>query len=115
MTYLCSICGGWHEFYGRGYCSYTSHLLRAAHNHAAAKEQTIIDEWNAVTVPSVPTLTPVEVDPGTSALLILDMENSICQSERCLSTIPKINQLLARARETGMPVVYSLILAGNPA
>ncbi|WP_315117405.1 cysteine hydrolase [uncultured Clostridium sp.] len=81
---------------------------------AEVTDQTIIDEWNTVPVPPAPELKSVAVDPKTSALLILDMETSICKSPRCMASIPNIHNLLMKARKNDMLVVYSLIPMGNP-
>nr|WP_279289967.1 cysteine hydrolase [Clostridium botulinum] len=56
----------------------------------------------------------VAVDPKNSALLILDMESSICKSPRCIASIPNIHNLLTKARKNNMLVVYSLTHSGNP-
>jgi nicotinamidase-related amidase len=93
MIYRCSICGEWCEYY---------------------KGQTIIDEWNNISTPPAPELKSVAVDPKTSALLVLDMETTICKNPRCIASISKINKLLTKTREMGMPVVYSLTHTGNP-
>ncbi|WP_265333536.1 cysteine hydrolase [Paenibacillus guangzhouensis] len=41
------------------------------------------------------------------------MENSICNNQRCIASISRIDNLLAQAREVDMLVVYSLTHAGN--
>lgn len=72
---------------------------------------TIIGEWDAVEVPPPPELQTVTVDPRETALLILDIQNQNCTPERrprCVASVPKIQGLLAEARSTGMPVIYSL-------
>ena len=74
-------------------------------------EQTIVDEWASVTAPPAPELQEVTVDPKTTALLVLDIQNRNCSAERrprCVASLPKIQRLLAEAREKGMAVVYSL-------
>ncbi len=76
-------------------------------------DHTIIDEWNTVIAPPAPELKAVYIDPRSTALLILDMENSICNNHRCIASISKINNLLTKAREVGMLIVYSLTHAGN--
>ncbi|GGH20745.1 cysteine hydrolase [Paenibacillus segetis] len=91
MIYRCPICGNWR------------------------KDRTIIDEWSTVIAPPAPELAAICIDPCTSAFLILDMENSICNNYRCIASISKINELLAKAREHGMLVVYSLTHTGNVA
>jgi nicotinamidase-related amidase len=95
MIYRCSICGKWREYYSHGH-------------------QTIIDEWNSISAPPAPELKSVTVDPKTSALLVLDMETTICKNPRCVASISKINKLLTKSREMGMLVVYSLTHSGNP-
>ncbi len=72
---------------------------------------TIVDEWSAVETPSPPELKPVTVNPKETAFLILDIQNQNCNLERrprCVTSLPKIQDLLKRAREKGMPVIYSL-------
>ncbi len=74
-------------------------------------KDTIIDEWNTVQVPPPPELKGVQVDPQTTALLILDIQNQNCNVERrprCVASVPRIKELLTEARAKGMSVVYSL-------
>lgn len=80
-----------------------------------AKDPTIIDIWNSIPVPPAPNLKPVNILPKSTALLILDMETSICNGPRCIASIPNINGLLTNARKHDMLVVYSLIPNGTPA
>jgi nicotinamidase-related amidase len=113
MIYFCSICGGKHQCYDRGYCRNSGYWFRAD-NQFGLTDRTIIDEWNSVSIPPAPELKPVTVDPKTAALLVLDMETTICKSPRCIASIFKINELLSKAREMGMLVVYSLTPMGSP-
>ena len=76
--------------------------------------ETIIDKWNTISAPPPPELKSVVVDPKTSALLILDMETTICKNHRCIASISNINNLLTKARKNSMLVVYSIINKGNP-
>ncbi|MHC4394532.1 MAG: isochorismatase family protein [Planctomycetota bacterium] len=74
-------------------------------------EKTIIDEWATVKVPPPPELKPVTVNAKVTALLILDIQNSNCNQKRrprCITSVPKIQSLLAKARANSLPVVYSL-------
>ena len=76
-----------------------------------AFSQTIIDEWNTVTVPPAPELKPVKVDPKVTALLMLDFNKQTCNAERrprCVASIPKVQKLLTEARAKGVSVIYSL-------
>jgi nicotinamidase-related amidase len=98
MIYHCPICGYWLQ----------------TDNPTGEREQTIIDEWYTIATPPAPDLQSIAVDPKTSALLILDMETTICRNQRCIASISKINNLLNNAKDRGMLVVYSLTLTGNP-
>ena len=72
--------------------------------------ETIIDEWASVERPPAPTLKPVTVDTGTTALLMLDFMNQNCgKRPRCLATIPAVKMLLAQARSKNMVVIYALV------
>lgn len=76
----------------------------------AQTQSTIVDEWTAVQPPPPPALKSVTVDPRTTALLILDVQQQNCNRERrprCVVSIPRIQTLLNRAIARGMPVVYS--------
>ena len=84
---------------------------------------TIIDDWASVKVPPPPELKPVTLDPKTSALLLLDFNgheeasSGPCNKTtkpRCLASIPRVRELLDKARAAGVLVVYSLGGNGNP-
>jgi nicotinamidase-related amidase len=107
MYYFCPQYDVWRKYYIP--CSHWLH----ENYYAGRTDSTIIDEWNAVIAPPPPQLQSVSVDPKTNALLVLDMETSICNNPRCIASIPRINQLLARSRERGMLVVYSLTRTGS--
>lgn len=113
MIYFCPIHGEWFEYFSTGNPKYNGYLS-SSHMRAEVTNQTIIDKWNTVPIPPAPELKSVAVDPKNSALLILDMENSICKSPRCIGSIPNIYNLLTKARKNEMLVVYSLIPSGNP-
>lgn len=77
----------------------------------------VIDEWKTIEIPAVPELKPVTVDPAATALLILDIQNRNCNRERrprCVDSVPKIKNMLEKARKAGMPVVYSLTRNAQP-
>jgi len=62
-------------------------------------------------VPLPPELKPVKIDPKVTALLILDIQNQNCNSKRRprrVASAAKIQELVAKAREKGMAVIYSL-------
>src|SRR5437879_6178443 len=103
MVYRCSICGERLEYYSRGHHSYSGYWFRTD-DQFGVTDQTIIDEWNTIPTPPAPELKSVAVDPKTSALLVLDMETSICKNTRCVASISKINKLLTKSREMGMLV-----------
>ncbi len=73
--------------------------------------------WSEAQAPEKPALTPVTISPGDTALLILDIEERTCNMERrprCLETVPRIGDLMARARKAGVVVIYSLTSKGTP-
>lgn len=74
-------------------------------------KDTIVAEWADVKAPPAPKLSPVKVDADTTALLILDIQNRNCNSERrprCVASVGKIKGLLTKSRAKGMTIVYSL-------
>ncbi|WP_027624598.1 isochorismatase family protein [Clostridium lundense] len=113
MMYFCPIHCQWVRYLSNDNINYSGYWPPRS-IRAELTNQTIIDEWNTVSVPPAPELKSVTVDPKTSALLILDMETSICKSYRCIASIPNIYNLLTKSRKNGMLVVYSLIPTGNP-
>lgn len=113
MKYFCPMYNEWYDFFSDGNLDYNAYWPQRD-TGTRVTGQTIIDEWNTVSPPPVPELKSVTVNPKTSALLILDIETTICKSHRCIASIPNINNLLNRAREKDMLVVYSLTAMGNP-
>ena len=111
MIYYCPKCGEWCEYDSHNYDDY----WLQSDNQAGVEDQTIIDEWETIPTPPAPELKSVEIALETSALLILDMETTICNNPRCLGSISKINELLIKVRREGMLVVYSLTHTGYPA
>ena len=50
----------------------------------------------------------VSLDPGTTALLVLDITTQTCSPQaNCLEMLPRVASLLASARAAGVYVVYS--------
>ncbi len=77
---------------------------------------TIIEDWSTVRVPTPPPLAAtVAVDPGTTALLVLDFVKQTCGNPRCVASLPVVAKLLGRARASKMFVVYSYIFGGTMA
>jgi len=77
---------------------------------AAQPPSTIIDGWKSIPVPAPPALEPVTVDSSHTALLVLDMYAGWCneaQRPSCLRSIPRVHELLTRARARNMMVIYS--------
>ena len=76
---------------------------------ALSSAQTIIDEWPNVKAPAAPTLKPVNVDPKTTALLMLDFVPPTCGARpRCMASLPAMTKLLEQARTHGMTVAHSV-------
>lgn len=81
-----------------------------------AAARTIIDEWEAIKAPPPPALQTVNVDPKTTALLVLDLVKQTCnptRRPRCLTTLPKLAELLKEARADEMLVAYSIVMANK--
>jgi nicotinamidase-related amidase len=113
MIYFCPLHGECYEHLNNDNVN-SSESLPSWDTRAVATNKTIIDEWNTIPIPPAPELKSVTVEPKTTALLILDIENSICKNPRCIGSIPNIYNLLTKARKSGMLVVYSLIPSGDP-
>lgn len=91
-------------------------LIGAALTGPNAAAETVTDAWNAIPSPPAPQLTAPTVAAKTTAFLILDIEERTCNAERrprCLDTVPRIAAFLLKARDAGMPVVYSNTNAGS--
>ena len=76
----------------------------------AAPAANIIESWDQVQPPPVPQLTAPTVKASDTALLVLDIEQATCNTERrprCVAAAPAIGSFLARARAAHMPVFYS--------
>jgi hypothetical protein len=73
--------------------------------------QSVVDQWQAVKAPPAPELKEVKLDPGTTALLLLDFNKQTCNEKtrpRCVSSIPAVAKLLKKVRDNGGKVIYSL-------
>src|SRR5689334_10335031 len=84
----------------------------------SARATTIIDEWSGVSAPPPPPVKPVSIDKGTTALLVLDLNEQTCNMQRrprCVASIPHVKVLVTAARAAGVPVLYSLGGGGKPA
>lgn len=76
-----------------------------------AQAQTIIDEWNSITAPPPPPLKAVTIDKNTTALVLIDYNVQSCNMQRrprCVASLPKIKELLERARSAGLTVAFTL-------
>jgi nicotinamidase-related amidase len=89
----------------------TACALAAACLPAAARTPDIVDTWSTVKIPPPPKLAPVSVDGRDTALLLLDFSVATCDEKKrpsCVRSIPRVAELLARARAHHMLVVYSI-------
>jgi len=76
-----------------------------------ASAQAVTDEWSNVRVPDVPDVKAVTVDPKTTALLVMDFNNSACTQERrprCVTALPHVAKLLGAARDHKLPVFFTV-------
>lgn len=79
--------------------------------------QDVLDLWDSTAAPAAPEAKPVALDPASTVLLVLDIEEATCNAERrprCLDTVAPIAALIGTFREKGAPVVYSLTKRGTP-
>lgn len=64
------------------------------------------------TAPSLPALNAVTMPAGKTAVLVLDLIDPTCGTRpRCVASLPKVADLLKRARDAKATVVYSLTTA----
>jgi nicotinamidase-related amidase len=78
--------------------------------------QTVIDEWANAKLPPPPQLKPVKIEPGETALLVMDFTNQTCSRERrprCANQIPGVVKLVNEARQKGALIVYSVAVPGS--
>ncbi len=88
-------------------------LIAAANSATAAN---IIELWDQVKAPPVPTLAAPTVKANETALLLLDIEQLTCNQEhrpRCVAAVPAMATFLQRARSAHLPVFYSNTSGGS--
>jgi nicotinamidase-related amidase len=60
-------------------------------------------------IPTIPAAVAVEVPVKGAALLVLDITSAICPPRpSCVASVPKIANLVKKARDAKVPVIYSL-------
>jgi len=59
-------------------------------------------------IPAIPAAVAVEVPVKGAALLVLDITNTICDVRpSCVASVPKIANLVKKARDAKVPIIYS--------
>ena len=59
-------------------------------------------------IPTIPAAVAVEVPVKGAALLVLDITNTICDVRpSCVTSVPKIANLVKKARDAKVPIIYS--------
>src|SRR5687767_4264683 len=59
-------------------------------------------------VPPAPEPVPVALDPATTALFVMDITDVTCSPQpNCVSMLPRISALIAKARAAGVLVAYT--------
>src|SRR5712691_2363012 len=59
-------------------------------------------------IPTIPAAVAVEVPVKGAALLVLDITNTVCDPRpSCVTSIPKIANLVKKARDAKVPIIYS--------
>ena len=79
----------------------------------ATYAQSIIEEWDSIKAPPPPIakIKPVQIDPKKTAVFSLDWNRKTCTADgrvRCFKTLPKIEKLLADARNHNILIVHAL-------
>jgi isochorismatase family protein len=83
--------------------------LAAIAGAVPANATDVTAEWTALQMPPAPTLKPVRIAPGSTALLLLDFMTENCgQRPRCVAAVPTLKTLHDRARAAGMLIAYTL-------
>ena len=75
-----------------------------------ALAQGVVSDWATVKPPPAPELKDTTLDPGKTALLVMDFNEGTCTTQtgpRCAAAIPKVKELLDRARSSHMLVIYT--------
>jgi nicotinamidase-related amidase len=85
---------------------------------ADALGQTVIEEWANARLPAPPALKPATIVPNETAVLVMDFTNQTCTNERrprCARSVPKVLELVTRARAKGAFIIYSVAVPGSVA
>lgn len=85
-------------------------FVLVAFSHVSAFSQPLLEEWERIEPPPAPEVATVTLDVETTALLIMDFNGRTCTPEgraRCYDIVPRVEELLRRARGAGMEVVYT--------
>src|ERR1700733_16322016 len=78
--------------------------------HGTAPAQTIIDQWSSVAAPAAPALKQANLNPKTTALVVMDFVKQTCnQNARpsCIASIPKVKAMIAAAKAKGASVIWT--------
>jgi nicotinamidase-related amidase len=69
----------------------------------------VMTSWDSIKPAPAPVLKHVKIDPAKTALIMMDFDKKSCTPEkraRCAAMLPKIEAVLAKAREKQMLVVH---------
>jgi nicotinamidase-related amidase len=75
-----------------------------------ALAQGVVGEWATVKPPAAPELKDVTIDTAKTALLVMDFNEGTCTAQagpRCAASLPKVKELLDKARASHMLIVYT--------
>jgi nicotinamidase-related amidase len=76
----------------------------------SAAAASVIELWDQVKAPPVPSLSATTVQASETAFLLLDIEQATCNQERrprCVDAVPAMAAFLSKARGAHLPVFYS--------
>jgi len=82
----------------------------------SAMAENVVELWNQVKAPPVPTLSAPTVKASETALLLLDIEEATCNLERrprCVAAVPAMAAFLEKARNDRIAVFHSNTSRGS--
>jgi nicotinamidase-related amidase len=88
--------------------AYAGAMLRQSLCAVAGALALVASTAEAQQIPQAPAPVAVSLDPGNTALLVLDVVTQTCSPQpNCLEFVPRVASLLAASRAAGVYVLYS--------
>jgi nicotinamidase-related amidase len=100
-----------------GLLAFASGRPALAQRHATASQ---VPDPSSIQIPTLPGPTPVQLNPATTAFLVVDFvdrpdQNQMCMSRTpCQTTVPNVVAAVAQARAAGALIVYAINQGSTP-